>query len=344
MTSGYNIAIIGATGIVGSTLLSILEERKFPVGKLYLVASHRSAGEICDFAGKPIMVQDLEHFDFSKTQLSFFCAGNAVSAEYAPKAAALGNIVIDKSSCFRYDADVPLIVPEVNPDHLVAYKKKNIIASPNCSTTPVAVALKPIHDAVGIARISVATYQSVSGSGKKGVSELAEQTSHLLNGKSVKPTLYSRQIAFNIIPVCDELQENGYTKEEMKIVWEIHKMFNDDSIAITPTAVRVPVFYGHSAAVHVETKEKIQLNKVIALLSKSPGIKLMSGTGKHPYPTPVNEATGHDDVYVGRLREDLFIPNGINLWVVTDNLRKGAALNAVQIAESLIEKHFLVHD
>lgn len=337
MAATYNVAIIGATGIVGTTVLSILEERKFPVGKLYLLASKRSVGDALEFKNKSHYVEDLADFDFNQTQICFFCTSNEISAEYAPKAAACGNVVIDKSSNFRYDADIPLIVPEVNEAALANFKKKNIIANPNCNTIPVVVALKPIYDAVGMTRMNIATYQSVSGSGKDAVTELAEQTALLLNGKPIKPKIYSQQIAFNVLPHCDELQENGYTREEMKIVWETQKILDDKKIAINPTAVRVPVFFGHSAAVHIETKDKISAKQAMDLLANAPGVKLM--TGKHQYPSPVRDAAGKDEVFVGRVREDLSHKKGLSLWVVTDNLRKGAALNAVQIAETLIANH-----
>lgn len=333
----YNIAIAGATGLVGATILSILEERKFPINKIFMLASKRSAGDSLDFNGKSYLVEDLADFDFTQTQICFFCTSNDISAEYVPKAAALGNIVIDKSSHFRYDKKVPLIVPEINLSALKNIKKTKIIANPNCNTIPVVVALKPIYDAVGISRINIATYQSVSGSGKEGVNELAEQTALLLNGKPIKPKVYSQQIAFNVLPHCDELQDNGYTREEMKIIWETQKILGDQKIAINPTAVRVPVFFGHSAAVHIETKQKISLKNALDLLNKAPGVKLM--TGKHPYPSPVRDAAGKDAVFVGRVREDVSHKNGLNMWVVTDNLRKGAALNAVQIAEALIQNY-----
>lgn len=337
MTKKYDIAVVGATGIVGATTLEILEERKFPINKIFLLASHRSAGDIRDFNGKPHFVEDIKNFDFGQVQIAFFSAGGTVAAEYVPKATAAGCIVIDKSSNFRYDKDVPLVVPEVNPDAIADYHKKNIIANPNCNTTPVVVALKPIYDAVGIARINIATYQSVSGTGKLAVTELAEQTAKLLNGHPVKSKVYPQQIAFNVLPHCDEFQENGFTKEEMKIIWETQKILNDETIAINPTAVRVPVFYGHSAAVHIETKEKITVKQALALLKKAPGIQLVSG--KYPYPTPVRDAAGADPVFVGRVREDLSHPKGLNLWVVADNLRKGAALNAVQVAEKLVDSY-----
>lgn len=326
-----NIAIIGATGIVGSTTLAILEERNFPIDNLHLVASARSAGEVREFRGKNYRVEDIEKFDFTKTQLCFFCTSNAISSAFIPIATAAGNIVIDKSSHYRYDTDVPLIVPEVNSQAVKDYRKKNIIANPNCNTIPVVVALKPIYDAVGISRINIATYQSVSGSGKEGVTELAEQTAHLLNGQPIKSHIYSQQIAFNVLPYIDTFLENGYTKEEMKIVWETQKIFSDETIVVNPTAVRVPVFYGHSAAVHIETKDKITVKQALDLLQKAPGIQLMNDA------TPVRDAAGKDEVYVGRVREDLSHPFGLNLWVVADNVRKGAALNGVQIAEKLIQ-------
>jgi aspartate-semialdehyde dehydrogenase len=332
----YNIAVIGATGLVGSTVLSILEERKFPINNLYLLASHRSAGEMVDFKKKAYFIEDLTKFDFSLTQICFFCVGNDLAEIYVPKAAALGNVVIDKSSYFRYDPEVPLIVPEVNAFAINDFRNKNIIANPNCSTIPITVALKPIYDAVGITRINIATYQSVSGSGKDGISELAEQTGQLLNGNGIKkPRIYSKQIAFNVLPQIDTFEDNGYTREEMKLVWEIKKIFNDQPITVNPTAVRVPVFYGHSAAVHIETKQKLTAKKALELLAKAPGVKLSSG--KNAYPTPIPDAAGTDSVFVGRVREDISYPNGLNLWVVTDNVRKGAALNAIQVAEKVIE-------
>lgn len=337
MAKQFNIALVGATGIVGSTTLSILAERKFPINKIFMLASHRSVGDTREYNGKAYYIEDLANFDFTQTQIAFFSVDSSIAQEYVPKAAAAGNIVIDKSSCFRYHPDVPLVVPEVNEHAIADYHKKNIIANANCNIIPLVVALKPIYDAVGLSRVNVATYQSVSGSGKDAVNELAEQTARLLNGKPVKPKVYPQQIAFNVLPHCDEFQENGYTKEEMKIVWEMQKIFNDSSIAINPTAVRVPVFYGHSAAVHIETKDKLSATQAIALLKKAPGVKIMSG--KFPYPTPVQDAAGEDPVFVGRIREDLSHPTGLNLWVVADNLRKGAALNAVQVAEKLVASY-----
>lgn len=331
----YDIAIAGATGAVGKMVLSILEERKFPVKNLSLLASKKSAGESIIFNNKSYPIKMLSSFDFHKAQICFFCTGNEISAQYVPKAAKAGAIVIDKSAYFRYDDKVALIVPEVNATNLLEQiNKSTIIANPNCSTIPVVIALKPLYDAVGIKRIEVATYQSVSGSGVQGVEELATQTSALLNLKPIKSKVYPAQIAFNVIPFIDELLENDYTREEMKITWEIQKILNDYKIKINATAVRVPVFYGHSAAVHIETKKKITKDNAIALLKKMPGIKVK--LGDRGFTTPIG-AAGKDSVYVGRIRESLHIKNGLNFWVTTDNLRKGAALNAIQIAEILIK-------
>jgi aspartate-semialdehyde dehydrogenase len=335
--SAYSIAIVGATGLVGTTLLSILEERVFPIKNLYLLASHQSVGKPLTFRGEIHHVQDLATFDFDQSDIALFCVGNDLAAEYVPKAAKAGNVVIDKSFCFRNHADVPLIIPEVNINALSDYRKMNIIANPNCNTIPIAVALKSIYDAVGISRINVATYQSVSGTGKEAVAELTEQTQQLLAKQPIHPKVYSQQIAFNVLPHIDDFQDNGYTREEMKIVWEMQKIFNDKSLAINPTAVRVPVFCGHSASVHMETKDKITAEQALKLLANAPGVKLI--TGKYPYPTPVQDAAGKDYVYVGRVREDISYNKGLNLWVVADNLRKGAALNAIQIAEHLIKDH-----
>jgi aspartate-semialdehyde dehydrogenase len=334
MASTYNVAIAGATGVVGATILSILEERKFPINNLHLLASERSAGDKRNFMGQDYTIRDIAKFDFSESQITFFCTDNPVSAEYAPKAAAMGNLVLDKSSHFRYHDDVPLIVPEVNQADIQRYAIKNLIASPNCNTIPIVVALKPIYDKFGITRINIATYQSVSGSGKEGVSELTEQTGQIMNGLVTKSKIYPQQIAFNVLPHIDKFETNGYTREEMKMVWEMKKIFNDDAIEINPTAVRVPVFCGHSAAVHLETRDKITLEQALDLLGTAPGVKLM--TGEFPYPTPVLDAAGKDFVYVGRVREDISHPKGLNLWVVADNLRKGAALNSVQVAEGVM--------
>lgn len=336
--SDHSIAIVGATGLVGSTLLTLLAERNFPMQDLHLLASQQSKGKGITFNQQIYQIQDLTKFDFSQTRLVFFCVGNDLVAQYAPTAIKAGNIIIDKSFFYRNHADVPLIIPEVNIDDITQFKKMNIIANPNCNTIPIAVALKPIYDAVGITRINIATYQSVSGTGKGAVNELTEQTRYLLDNKAIQPEIYPQQIAFNVLPHIDDFQENGYTREEMKMVWEIQKIFNDKTIAINPTAVRVPVYCGHAASVHLETTDKITAKQAMQLLSEAKGIKVMSGA--YPYPTPVQDAAGKDDVYVGRIREDISHQRGLNLWIVADNLRKGAALNAIQIAEHLVE-HYL---
>lgn len=340
MSKTYDVAVVGATGAVGETMIAILEERNFPVGKLYALASERSVGKRIPFKGESILVEDLATFDFSKVQIGLFSPGASVSAEYAPKAAALGCVVIDNTSQFRYDDDIPLVVPEVNPEKVADYKNRGIIANPNCSTIQMLVALKPIYDAVGITRINVATYQAVSGTGKEAIEELAAQTANLLNAKPISATVYPKQIAFNVLPQIDVFMDNGYTKEEMKMVWETRKILGDDSILVNPTAVRVPVFFGHSEAVHIETKRKISAEQVRRLLEAAPGITVMDERVNGGYPTAVSESAGHDDVYVGRIREDISCEQGINLWVVADNVRKGAALNSVQIAEVLAKNYF----
>jgi aspartate-semialdehyde dehydrogenase len=334
-----NVAVVGATGAVGESMLSILAERKFPVDRVFAVASDRSAGKRVEFGDKYLVVEDLAKFDFSQVQIGLFSPGASVSAIYAPKAAVAGCVVIDNTSQFRYEDDIPLVVPEVNPHKIADYRNRGIIANPNCSTIQMLVALKPIHDAVGIERINVATYQSVSGTGKEAIEELASQTAELLNSRSVKPKVYPKQIAFNVLPQIDKFMDNGYTKEEMKMVWETRKIMGDDSIQVNPTAVRVPVFYGHSEAVHIETRRKISVDEVRALLKKAPGIKVLDKHEDGGYPTAVTEGANNDPVYVGRIREDISHPRGINLWVVADNVRKGAALNSVQIAEILLKEY-----
>ena len=333
MTRKFDIAVVGATGAVGEMMLSILAERNFPINNIYALASERSVGNTVLFNDRPIYIENLAEFDFRKVQIALFSAGGNVSADYAPQAAATGCVVIDNTSHFRYDPEVPLVISEVNPEALAYYQQRNIIANPNCSTMQMLVALKPIYDAVGIARINVATYQSVSGAGRKGINELAEQTKKLLSGKSIKPKVTARQIAFNAVPHIDVFQENGYTKEEMKMIWETRKIFEDETIMVNPTAVRIPVFYGHSEAVHIETRKKITAEKVRQLLKKAPGVKVIDKHEAGGYPTAIPHAAGTDEVYVGRIREDISHPLGINMWIVADNVRKGAALNAIQIAE-----------
>ena len=336
MNREYDVAVVGATGAVGEAMISILEERNFPVRKLYLLASARSAGKSIMFHGKSVRVTDLAEFDFSQVQIGLFSAGASISEKFAPVAAAAGCVVIDNTSQFRRDEDVPLIVPEVNIEALAGYSARNIIANPNCSTIQMLVALKPIYDAVGIERINVATYQAVSGTGKQAIEELAGQTASLLNGQEVVREVYPKQIAFNVLPQIDTFQENGYTREEMKMVWETRRIFDDSAIQVNPTCVRVPVFFGHSEAVHIETVDKITAQQARLLLEKAPGIIVMDDRVDGSYPTAVTESAGTDGVFVSRIREDISHPKGLDMWIVADNVRKGAALNSVQIAESLI--------
>ena len=335
----YRVAVVGATGLVGESILQILEERKFPVSELIPLASERSVGKTVSFGGKTHRVRDLAKFDFQGVDLGLFSAGGSVSGEHAPRAGAAGCIVIDNTSRFRNEPDIPLIVPEVNAEAIAGYRARNIIANPNCSTIQMVVALKPIHDAAGITRINVATYQSVSGAGRRSVQRLAAQTSQLLNAQPVETDGAAKQIAFNVVPHIDDFQENGYTREEMKMVWETRKILGDESIRINPTAVRVPVFFGHSEAVHIETRQKISAREVRALLERSPGITVVDEARLGGYPTAVSDGANHDPVYVGRIREDISCERGINLWVVSDNIRKGAALNTVQIAEVLLRDY-----
>ena len=340
MSAKYDVAVVGATGAVGEAMLEILAERKFPVNNVYALASDRSAGKRVPFGDKYLTVQDLSSFDFSKARIGLFSAGASISEKYAPIAAAAGCVVIDNTSRFRYDDEIPLVVPEVNPQAIADYTRHNIIANPNCSTIQMLVALKPLHDAAGIERINVCTYQAVSGTGKEAIQELAGQTAELLNGRPAEAKVYPRQIAFNVLPHIDVFMDNGYTREEMKMVWETRKIMGDDSIQVNPTAVRVPVFYGHSEAVHIETREKLDAAKATALLQNAPGVVVLDEHKDGGYPTAVSEGANHDPVYVGRIREDISHPRGLDLWVVADNVRKGAALNSIQIAEILVEKYF----
>lgn len=336
MTGTVDVAVVGATGAVGEAMIEILEQRNFPVGTLYALASERSVGKTLRFRGKTVTVTNLAEFDFAQTPIALFSAGGSVSAEFAPKAVAAGCVVIDNTSHFRRDEDIPLVVPEVNPGAIAGYTARGIIANPNCSTIQMLVALKPIYDAVGITRINVATYQAVSGTGKAAIEELAGQTARLLNGQPVETNVYPRQIAFNALPHIDTFQDNGYTREEMKMVWETQKIFDDAEIQVNPTCVRVPVFFGHSEAVHIETREKLTASAARELLATAPGVTVMDQREDGGYPTAVTEGAGADPVYVGRIREDISHPRGLDMWVVSDNVRKGAALNSVQIAELLL--------
>lgn len=336
----FDVAVVGATGAVGAAMLEILAERKFPLGRVYALASARSAGQRVPFGDEELSVEELARFDFRKVQLGLFSAGAGVSEEYAPKAAAAGCVVIDNTSRFRYEDAVPLVVPEVNPEALAGYRNRGIVANPNCSTIQMVVALKPLHDAAGIERINVATYQSVSGAGRRAIEELARQSALLLNGRPIEKSVkFAKQIAFNALPHIDEFQENGYTREEMKIVWETRKILGDEAIRVNATAVRVPVFYGHSAAVHVETRRKLSAEQARELLRRAPGVEVLDEPLPGGYPTAATEAAHRDAVFVGRIREDISHPRGLDLWVVADNIRKGAALNSVQIAEILVKSY-----
>ena len=334
--SSYKVAMVGATGAVGETVLAILAERDFPISELVPLASERTAGSEVTFAGKKIVVKNLADYDFEGVDIAFFSAGGSVSKVHAPRAAAAGAVVIDNTSEFRYRDDIPLVISEVNPHAIAEYTNHGIIANPNCSTMQMLVALAPIHHDVGIERINVATYQSVSGAGRSGMDELGKQTAALLNFQSAEPQKFPKQIAFNVIPHIDDFQPNGYTKEEMKLVWETRKILEDDTIQVNPTAVRVPVFYGHAEAVHIETRSKISAERARELLEQAPGVVVRDQREAGGYPTPVSEAAGKDPVFVGRIREDISHERGLDMWVVSDNIRKGAALNAVQIAELLI--------
>ncbi|WP_058362903.1 aspartate-semialdehyde dehydrogenase [Xanthomonas translucens] len=333
----FNVAVVGATGAVGETMLAILAERDFPIATLYPLASERSAGGQIEFKGQKVTVLDLASFDPTGVDIALFSAGGGISKEYAPKFAAAGAVVIDNSSAFRYDDDVPLVVSEVNPEAL-KQRPRGIIANPNCSTMQMLVALAPLHREYNIERINVATYQSVSGGGRSGMEELGKQTAQLLAFQDIEPKKFQVQIAFNLIPHIDEFLENGFTKEEMKLVWETRKILGDDSIQVNPTAVRVPVFYGHSEAVAIETTRKVSAEQARALLAAAPGVEVVDERKPGGYPTPVTHASGNDAVYVGRIREDISHPRGLNLWIVSDNIRKGAALNAVQLAELVAQE------
>jgi aspartate-semialdehyde dehydrogenase len=344
MSKTWRVAVLGATGLVGETIIKVLEERNFPDGELFPLASSRSLGKTVDFQGKRLPVIDVEDFDFSRADIGLFSAGGEVSRLYAPKAAAAGCVVIDNTSEFRYDEDVPLVVPEVNPEAIGEYRKRRIIANPNCSTIQMLVALKPLHDVAGIERINVATYQSVSGAGKEAVDELAEQSVAMMSGKGpVKPKVIAAQIAFNVVPQIDKFQDNGYTKEEMKMLWETRKILGDDAIRVNATAVRVPVFFGHSEVVSIETRNKLTAAEARKLLQKAPGVKVIDERKPGGYPTAAVDAANHDEVFVGRIREDISHERGLTLWVVSDNIRKGAATNSVQIAEILIRDHLTSH-
>ena len=334
----YNVAVVGATGVVGTEMISTLEKRNFPVGEITLLASERSLGKELTFRGKEYPVRILNEDSFKGIEIGLFSAGGSISERFAPIAAREGCVVIDNTSAFRMEPDIPLVVPEVNPEAIGEYRRRGIIANPNCSTIQMVVALKPVHDAVGIRRIVVSTYQAVSGTGKEAIEELVAQTRALLAMEEPEIKVYPHRIAFNCLPHIDVFLDNGYTKEEMKLVNETKKILKAPSIAVTATTVRVPVFYGHSESVNIETEKKITPDEVRALLSHAPGVVVVDDPAALSYPL-ASDAAGKDDTFVGRIREDESIPNGINMWIVADNIRKGAALNAVQIAEILIDKY-----
>jgi aspartate-semialdehyde dehydrogenase len=339
MTMGFKVAVVGATGNVGREMLNILEEREFPADEVVAIASRKSIGQEVSYGDKTLKVKALEHYDFSDVDICLMSAGGTISKEWSPKIAAQGAIVIDNSSAWRYDSDVPLIVPEVNADAVTGFSKRNIIANPNCSTAQLVVALKPLHDKAKIKRVVVATYQSVSGAGKDGMEELDRQTKALYSIQEVQAKKFPKRIAFNVIPEIDVFQDDGYTREEWKMVVETKKIL-DPKIKLTATCVRVPVFVGHSEAVNIEFEEPITADEARELLRKAPGCIVIDKREPGGYVTP-HEAAGEDATYISRIREDATVENGLSMWVVSDNLRKGAALNAVQIAEVLINRKLI---
>ncbi len=334
----FNVAVVGATGAVGNEMIETLEQRKFPVKNLKLLASSRSAGTTLSYKGHDVVVEELKEDSFKDMQIGLFSAGGSVSQKFAPIAAASGCVVIDNTNAFRMEPDIPLVVPEVNAHAIKDYKTRGIIANPNCSTIQMVVVLKPLHDAARIKRVVVSTYQAVSGTGKKAIHELESQVLAIYGNKEIPRSVYAHQIAFNCLPHIDVFLDNGYTKEEMKMVNETKKIMEDDSIQVTATTVRVPVFYGHSESVNVEFEKELTPDEARKILSKAPGVIVSDDPKKNIYPLAIY-ATGKDQTFVGRIRKDESIANGLNMWVVADNIRKGAALNAVQIAEILGEKY-----
>jgi aspartate-semialdehyde dehydrogenase len=337
MTQSLRVAVLGASGLVGETLIKVLEEREFPVTELHAPASERSLGRAVEWRGRRQPALELKRFDFARVDLAFFCAGGAVSRQYAAQAAAAGCIVIDTSAEFRYEENVPLVVPEVNPQALAGYRERRIIANPGSATIPLVLAMKPIHDAVGIERVNVATYQSVSGAGREAVEELAMQSVELLQGRGpVEAAVLPKQIAFNCLPQVDEFLDDGYTRAETEMLRETRKLLGDAAIRVNATAVRVPVFFGHAEVVHLETRQKLSAAAARELLAAAPGVEVLDAREPGGYPTAALEAANHDTVYVGRIREDRSHERGLDLWIVADNIRKGAATNSVQIAEMLV--------
>ncbi len=339
MTKTYNVAVVGAGSLVGEAILDVLAKRKFPIGKIYALEFETDGEQYVDFGHKTLDVESVEDFDFASVQLALFASTESVAVNYVPKAVAAGCIVIDDSACFRFDADVPLVVPDVNPHAIAGYKQGGIIANPGSMVSQMLVALKPLHDAATLTRLNVATYQAVSGTGRAGINELAHQTAQLLNARPVEPELYAKQIAFNLFPHIGAFQDNGYTWEEVKMVQETRKIMGLPELGVNPTAVRVPVFFGHSAAIHLETERKLTAAEATELLRQAPGVVVLDERVDGGYPTPVTEAVNTDAVYVSRIREDISCASGLDLWVVADNVRKGAALNSVQIAEILVRDY-----
>ncbi len=338
MAKEYHLAVAGATGAVGNEMIRILEEQEFPVASLKLLASSRSLGKTLDFRGESLHVEELREDSFQGVDIALFSAGAGPSKKFAPAAAESGCVVIDNSSGWRMDPEVPLVVPEVNPHAVADYRNKGIIANPNCSTIQMVVVLKPIYDAVGIERVVVSTYQAVSGTGKNAMDELTEQTRNLLSFQEATPEVYPHRIAFNCFPHIGSFLENGYTEEEMKMVHETHKIMEDPNIRVSATTVRIPVFYGHSEAVNIQTERKLSAKEARVLLFQAPGVRVMDNPDERIYPMP-SEAAGINDTLVGRIREDISNENGLDLWIVADNIRKGAALNTVQIAELLVKEY-----
>jgi len=338
MSRTYDVAVVGATGLVGEAMIDLLEARAFPVGRLFALASERSRGREIKFRGETVIIEPLSEFDFEKAEIGLFSAGGSISAEHAPRATEAGCIVIDNTSQFRYDDDVPLIVPEVNAERIGDYVKRGIIANPNCSTIQLVVALKPIYDAAGIERINIATYQAISGAGRGALEQMTEDARQMLSGLDPVTRGAEKSVAFNVVPHIDDFVDGGFTKEEMKIVWETRKILEDQNIMVNPTVARVPVYFGHSEAVHIETRTKVTAGEVQKLLNSAAGVVLLDGHETGAYPTAATEADGNDAVFVGRVREDPSHPRGIDLWVVSDNVRKGAALNSIQIAEILVNQ------
>lgn len=339
MARKVDIAVVGAASLVGESMLDLLASRRFPAGRVYALEADADGEQTVEFGGEPLDVEPLADFDFASVQIALFAAGETVAAVYAPKAAAAGCVVIDDSACFRLEEDVPLVVAEVNPQAIAAYSRRNIIANPGSGVTQMLTALKPLHDVAGVTRINVVTFQAVSGVGRAGVDELARQTAQLLNARPIDTGVFPKQIAFNVLPQIGDVLQNGYTREEMKLVWESRKILELPELPVNPTTLRAPVFFGHCEAIHLETQRQLTAQEAAAILRKAPGVEVLDGRGDGDYPTPVTEAVNTDKVFVSRIREDISQSFGLNLWVVADNVRNSAALNGVRIAEILLQDY-----